>query len=189
MRYRTIVADPPWDYGNDPAPAMHLLAKPPSFQRYGVMSVRTIAALPVRELAADSAALFLWTTHRYLRDAFDVVDAWGFRYSCTLTWCKEPHPFSYGGTFKSTTEFCLFARRGTGARRNAVDRQWFTWPRAPHNVAVGLRHSAKPEAFLDMVEEACPGPYCELFARRNRLGWSTWGDEALGHVELGAAQP
>ena len=45
-------------------------------------------------------------------------------------------------------------------------------------------HSAKPEAFLDLVERVSPGPYLEMFARRNRLGWDTWGDEALDHEAL-----
>lgn len=45
-------------------------------------------------------------------------------------------------------------------------------------------HSAKPEAFLDIVEQVSPGPYLELFARRQRLGWDTWGKEALNHVEM-----
>lgn len=59
---------------------------------------------------------------------------------------------------------------------NRIDTRWFTWPRG--------KHSEKPEAFLDMVETVSPGPYLELFARRNRLGWDTWGNEALEHVAL-----
>ena len=50
--------------------------------------------------------------------------------------------------------------------------------------AVGKVHSAKPEGFLDLVEATSPGPRLELFARRQRLGWDTWGNEALQHVEL-----
>ena len=57
-----------------------------------------------------------------------------------------------------------------------VPSRWFEWPRG--------RHSEKPEAFLDLVESVSPGPYLELFARRNRLGWDTWGNEALEHVGL-----
>jgi hypothetical protein len=59
--------------------------------------------------------------------------------------------------------------------------RWFQWPRGAH--------SAKPEAFLDMVEQVSPGPYLEMFARRNRLGWDTWGNEALGHVSLAGETP
>lgn len=57
--------------------------------------------------------------------------------------------------------------------------RWFHWPVA--------EHSRKPEAFLDLVETVSRGPYCELFARRQRLGWDTWGDEALEHVDLESA--
>jgi N6-adenosine-specific RNA methylase IME4 len=48
------------------------------------------------------------------------------------------------------------------------------------------RHSSKPDLFLDLVEQVSPGPYLEMFARRNRLGWDTCGNEALEHVELPA---
>jgi N6-adenosine-specific RNA methylase IME4 len=58
------------------------------------------------------------------------------------------------------------------------DTRWWSWPRG--------KHSAKPEAFLDLVEQMSPGPYLEMFARRNRLGWDTWGNEALQHVDLEA---
>jgi N6-adenosine-specific RNA methylase IME4 len=54
--------------------------------------------------------------------------------------------------------------------------RWWEWPRG--------RHSEKPEAFLDIVESVSPAPRLEMFARRQRLGWDTWGNEALGHVEM-----
>lgn len=57
-----------------------------------------------------------------------------------------------------------------------IHSRWFDWSRSAH--------SAKPEAFLDLVEQVSPGPYLELFARRQRLGWDTWGNEALNHVDL-----
>jgi N6-adenosine-specific RNA methylase IME4 len=39
-------------------------------------------------------------------------------------------------------------------------------------------HSRKPDGAIDLIEQASPGPYVELFARRHRLGWDTWGLEA-----------
>jgi N6-adenosine-specific RNA methylase IME4 len=57
-----------------------------------------------------------------------------------------------------------------------VDTRWFAWPRG--------RHSEKPGAFYDLVERVSPGPRLELFARTQRLGWDTWGNEALNHVDL-----
>ncbi len=69
-------------------------------------------------------------------------------------------------------------RKGTERidTKQASTTRWFSWPRSSH--------SAKPEAFLDLVEQVSPGPYLELFARRQRLGWDTWGNEALNHVEI-----
>ncbi len=75
-----------------------------------------------------------------------------------------------------TTEFVLFAWKGSGSVKRRGPSTWFTWPRG--------RHSAKPEAFQDLVEQVSPGPYLELFARRQRLGWDTWGNQALCHVDL-----
>jgi N6-adenosine-specific RNA methylase IME4 len=153
------------------------------------MTMADIAALPVAELAADDAHLYLWTTNRYLRFAWDISEAWGFKGVCTLAWCKAPIPAPLGGAFRSNLEFCLFARRGHLPTIGVSPTRWFTWPRrrgapAAWGQTRNTKHSAKPEAFLDMVETVSPGPYLELFARRNRLGWDTWGNESLEHVEL-----
>ncbi len=61
-------------------------------------------------------------------------------------------------------------------------------PSAVVRVGVSKRggHSAKPDAFADLIEQVSPGPYLEMFARRQRLGWDTWGDEALEHVQIEA---
>ena len=185
MRYRTVVADPPWEYeaasiySGEPAQTngnRHARARAPATpMAYPMMRVDQIAALPVRMLAERDAHLYLWTTQRYLRDAYEVVDLWGFRFSSILVWVKRPRGFV--GTFACSTEFILFARRGALAAQTKVGRNWWEWSRG--------KHSAKPEAFLDIVEQVSPGPYLELFARRNRLGWDTWGNEALEHVEMG----
>jgi N6-adenosine-specific RNA methylase IME4 len=135
----------------------------------------------VRDLAERQAHLYLWTTNRYLRAAFEVLEAWGFRYSNTLVWCKAPMGIGVGGAWANTCEYILFGRRGTLHSLQRFDTCWFAWPR------MGNAHSRKPEAFLDLVEQASPGPYLEMFARRNRLGWDTWGNEALEHVDLGVA--
>lgn len=84
-----------------------------------------------------------------------------------------------GYYFKGATEHCLFGVRGKGGRKwlTQIPTAWL-WPRAPH--------SAKPDAFYDMVERVSPAPRLELFARRNRLGWDTFGDEAIEHVKLGS---
>lgn len=136
------------------------------------MTVDDIAALDVP--AEDDSHLYLWTTNAFIGAAYRVVDAWGFAPSTLLVWCKAPKGRGLGGTFANATEYVLFARRGSLAAKRRIDRNWWEWTRGAN--------SAKPEAFLDIVESVSPGPYLELFARRNRLGWETWGNESLDHL-------
>jgi N6-adenosine-specific RNA methylase IME4 len=168
VKYRTIVADPPWHYGRDVGQWT---------LDYPTMTIEEICALPVVDLAENDAHLYLWTTNTHLPLAFEVVEAWGFIYKTMLVWCKNPNGATAGTpTYASRTEFVLFARRGSLSAKSRATRNWWEWPRK--------RHSQKPEAFLDLVEQVSPGPYLELFARRNRLGWDTWGNESLEHVEM-----
>jgi N6-adenosine-specific RNA methylase IME4 len=178
-RYRTIVADPPWEYreGFVRGPNAGFGWTNKHDLPYGSLSVEEIAELPVRDLADPSGAfVFLWTTNRYLPDAFDVLSAWGFRYRQTITWHKgDASPFP-GAVAPNEAEFMLVARRG-GVRRIG------TWPEA---VVAATRggHSAKPDVFLDLVEAVSPRPYVELFARRARFDWDYWGAESLGTAEM-----
>lgn len=192
-RYRTIVADPPWEQpdigarthstqGNWRGKWLGYVSEIP----YGRMSLDAIRALPVGDLAEDEAHLYLWTTNRFLEESWSVARAWGFKPSTMLTWCKAPMGLGLGGQFTITNEFVLFARRGKLAPLRRSDSTWWQWTR-PYNENGGPAHSRKPEAFLDLVEQVSPGPYLELFARRQRLGWDTWGNEAHCHVDLDGA--
>ncbi len=183
MKYRTIVADPPWDYtpkrgGNDTAIGYSPIGpKKASMIPYQAMSIEEIAQLPVSDLAAPSARVFLWTTNTHLPDSFDVLTEWGFRYAQTLVWHKpNASPFS-GSVAIGSAEFLLVGVRGSVKVLNKANSSVL-------KIGHHHDHSRKPEAFLDLIEQVSPGPYLELFARRNRLGWDTWGDEALGHVEV-----
>jgi N6-adenosine-specific RNA methylase IME4 len=185
-RYRTIVADPPWDYEGWPGvmgPKSRWKPDGPRDNRrkqigYPTMTVEQIAALPVEALADDDAHLYLWTTNRYLFDAKAVAEAWGFRFSQLLVWAKTPMGQGPGGIWAQSTEYVLFCRRGSLKGLRRFDSTWFNWKR------MGKAHSRKPDAMLDMVEQASPGPYVEMFARRARFGWDYWGDESLGTAEM-----
>ena len=174
-RYRTIVADPPWDVRRGPDWGSGGQSRP---LEYPTLSVEEIAALPVRELAEKRAHLYVWTINAFIEDTYEIARLWGFRPVVLLTWCKDPHGIGLGGTYVQTTEHVLFCRRGVCPASERVDSTWWKWNRGPH--------SQKPEAFLDMVERVSPEPRLEMFARRNRLGWDTFGNESLAHVELSA---
>jgi N6-adenosine-specific RNA methylase IME4 len=182
VKYRTIVADQPWSGSTYTRPGWKWREGRPSGEirplDYETMELDDLASLPVRDMAEKNAHLYIWTTNAHLRETYWLAEAWGFLPVATLVWCKEPRGFGVGGTFQSNVEFVLFCRRGSLAALTTHNTRWFRWPRSDH--------SAKPEAFLDLVESVSPAPRLEMFARRQRLGWDTWGDEALPHVELTA---
>lgn len=168
-RYRTIVADPPWRYDS-------AATKADARKHYETMALDDIQALPVADLAETDAHLWLWTTNGFMRQAHELAEGWGFRPLTIVTWCKKQPGVGY--YLRNNTEHCIFATRG----RPMVPEfkplsTWFVWPRA--------KHSQKPEAFYDLVEQVSPAPRVELFARRNRMLWDTWGNEALEHVSIG----
>lgn len=169
MKYRTIVADPPWPYEGRTTPWRTAMPA-----HYPLMSLVDIKALPIDNLAEDAAHLYLWATLPYMEEAFAVLRVWGFAPSTILTWCK-PGP-GLGGGWRGNTEHLIVARRGRLPFLGTGRGTWF--------VASRQSHSQKPELFLDLIEEMSPAPRLELFARRNRLGWDTWGNESLEMVTL-----
>jgi N6-adenosine-specific RNA methylase IME4 len=175
VRYRTIVADPPWVVRAGPR-SLHDPGERSRDLPYPTMTVEQIAALPVRALADDDAHLYLWTVNAYVEAAYQIARAWGFAPSTRLVWTKAPKGRGLGGTFATATEYVLFARRGTLAALSRSDRNWWQWPRGPH--------SQKPDHFYDTVEQVSPPPYVELFARRHRLGWDVWGNESANTASL-----
>lgn len=177
-RYRTVVADPPWRYkttvpvtGNAPGRTRQR-GRSGAAEEYPTLTVEEVAALPVREWVDAEAHLYLWTTNTHAEAAWGVARAWGFTPKNLLVWCKRPKGMIGFGAFSQSTEFILFAARGKRAIHvGRSPTTWFEWPRT-------TRHSAKPDAFMDLVERISPGPYLEMFARRRRVGWDVWGDEA-----------
>lgn len=176
MKYRTIVADPPWEYpeGFALGPGHGQLEVRPL--PYPAMSLSAIHELPVSDLADRDCRVFLWTTNRYLRASFSVLDAWGFNYRQTLVWHKLDANLP-ASVAPNSAEFVMVGTRGRPARLQPL-------PSAVISTTRSGGHSAKPECWLDYFEQVSPGPYCELFARRARFGWDYWGDESLGTAQL-----
>ena len=184
VKYRTIVADPPWPYGrkwNGFSSGRETLqggkkSLTTSAIPYPEMTVAAICDLGVADLATEDAHLYLWTTNKHLWAAREVAEAWGFTFGQLLTWCKAPMGKGLGDAFSPTAEFVLFCRRGKVRPRSRHDSTWFAGPRAAH--------SRKPEALQDIAEKVSSGPYLELLARRKREGWHAWGNEVESDVEL-----
>lgn len=197
--FAAIMADPPWHFRARTALQVgNWTSRRDAEKHYPVMGVEDIAALPVREIAAPDAHLFLWTTGPCLRQAFEVIEAWGFRYSAVaFTWIKLKRSMGAGQlslvstgdldallhvglglTTRKNAEFCLLARRGN-ARREAKDVREII-------LAPVREHSRKPDEAYRRVERYCAGPYLEIFSRERRPGWEAWGNE-VGKFDTGAA--
>jgi N6-adenosine-specific RNA methylase IME4 len=165
--FRVLVADCPWAFG-DTLPGASRGAE----KNYAVLSLDQIRNFPLPPMADDSY-LFLWRVASMQEEALSVVRAWGFALKTELVWRKLTTTgkvwFGMGRTVRASHETCLIATRGKPARKTASIRSVFDAP-------VG-KHSAKPEAFFDLVEALAPGPYVELFARRQRKGWICVGNE------------
>lgn len=156
-KYSVIVADPPWPLDDLP---------------YDPMVIEKIREFPVANMTANDCVLFLWRVCRFDREAHDVMDAWGFVYAGRkLTWVKDrangTHPWLAG-----RHEDCIIGRRGNPlimpGQVDVIE--------APRR-----RHSEKPQAAFDRIEAMCPagdGQRLELFARRQRPGWTVYGNEA-----------
>jgi N6-adenosine-specific RNA methylase IME4 len=162
---RTIVIDPPWDWGDEGDVDQFGRARPV----YATQSTAEIAELPIRKIAEPDAHLYLWITNRSLPKGFGLLEAWGFRYVTCLTWAK-PH-YGLGNYYRGQTEHVLFGVRGSlPLLRNDVGTLL-------HADRAG-EHSTKPDEFYALVEACSPGPWMDIYARRQRPGWLTWGAEA-----------
>jgi N6-adenosine-specific RNA methylase IME4 len=165
--YDVIVIDPPWPvhFG------VRALFPNKESLPYPTMSLEEIRGLHLP--LADVAHVWLWTTNRFLPEAFHCLDAWGLRYSCCFLWEKNDgmRPM---GLPRMLCEFALYARKGSAL---FLDTTAFdTLVKAPRRGG----HSAKPDAFYDMVRRVTAGRRLDMFGRRSIEGFDSWGAEAPG---------
>jgi len=180
--YDVICADPPWKFASNSRdnPGRNAM------RHYPTVRPEVIAAMPVADLAADNAALFLWITgpHLVLGTHLKVMKAWGFKPTAiAFTWVKlKPRASTLmflevdlhmggGFTTRKNCEFCILGKRGKSLRDS----------KSVHEVIVSARreHSRKPPEFLERVRKYV-GPdakICELFAREQTPGVDAWGNE------------
>jgi len=168
-KYQTITIDPPWPVKKiirDDRPNQDVFD-------YPTMSIQEITDFDVGQFADDNCHIYLWSTHKFLPEAFLILDSWGFRYQCLLTWVKNVGftPFSW----MYSTEHCLFGRKGSlDLLKKGV--------RLDFNAKV-REHSRKPEEFYHIVRSVSPGPRIDIFSREAREGFDQYGNEQ-GKFEL-----
>ncbi len=180
MKYRTIVADPPWQFENRTgkgSPEHRRLF------RYKTMTLESICAMgpQVLEHVQEGAHLYLWVPCALLNHGLRVMASWGFDHHGQVDWVKvnkagDVDRSGMGAYYRNAVEPALFGTLPGGAP--LVQRH----DQANVVLAPRGRHSAKPGAFFDLIERVSPGPYLELFARDTRDGWDRWGNEVTPSV-------
>ncbi|MCL0092083.1 MT-A70 family methyltransferase [Dehalococcoidia bacterium] len=161
--YQVIVIDPPWPYSNRQRDPSHQISSP-----YESMPIEKLKDLKIP--AATDSVLWLWTTNAFLHEAFHLLETWGFTYRTILTWAKNF--VGLGDWLGGQTEHCLLATKGNYRIFRNNESTLLEAPRG--------KHSEKPDVFYELVERLCPGQKIEMFARKQRSDWQTWGAEVDG---------
>lgn len=158
--YSCIVIDPPWGYGTEYDPNGRRAANP-----YPEMTLEQIKDIKLP--TTDDCVLWLWTTHKFMRHSFDIIDTWGFRDVSILTWKKDR--IGLGSWLRSQSEFCIMCVKGSPVV-NLSNQS---------TVIEGkLReHSRKPDEFYSIVDSLCVGTKLDYFSREQRNGWDTFGND------------
>jgi N6-adenosine-specific RNA methylase IME4 len=163
--YPCIVIDPPW-----PMRKIERSVRPWQGVEldYPVMTLEEIQALPIADIAATDAHLYLWVTHKFLPDGLRLLDAWGFKYQCVMTWNKNTGIVPYSWMYD--TEHVLFGTRGNLKVSKKGQRLSFDEPVSGHSI--------KPAVFYDRVRNASPEPRLDMFPGVQHEGFTAWGLEA-----------
>jgi len=184
-KFGTILADPPWKFLNRTG---KMAPEHKRLYRYHTMSNEEILSMPIKEIALPKSHLYLWVPNALINLGLDVMKSWGFEYKTMLIWYKirkdgGPDRRGVGFYFRNVTEVILFGTRG----------QFRTLQpgRSQENIIISQKrgHSIKPDELYPIIESCSEGPYVELFARRIRTNWISWGDEVEGPLESNLQYP
>lgn len=196
MRYGAILCDPPWRFTTWSAAGRGRCPDGPvtrNEQRqnkperhYATMTMDDIRALPVADMAADDAVLFLWVVDPLLMEARALAAAWGFTYKTVgFYWIKtrknegannkrphvatRPYPMGTGYWTRANPEQCLLFTKGKPKRISAGVEKLIVSPRR--------EHSRKPDEVYSRIQALVGGPYLEMFARQQWPSWDSLGNE------------
>jgi len=192
-KYKVILADPPWQQKAGPnlsggykvidgKQVFNNAGTKSEDMNYPTMTLDAIKTLPVPAVSDDDCALFLWVTNAHLPNAFEIIKAWGFKYSTTLVWAKNRMGGGLGGVFRVTTEYLIYAKKGKPKANCTTFSTWFNVKRTYENGYP--KNSKKPIFFHELIEATFVGDKLEMFAREQREGWDVFGNEVENSITI-----
>lgn len=164
--FDVVSVDPPWPYEGESKNITSFdsvgrrVANP-----YPEMSIEQIKAIELPLM--ENAVVLLWTTHKFLPDAFEILKEWNLDYKATLVWNKEK--IGMGVWFRMQCEFCLVGIKGKPYWENTTYRDII--------IEARREHSRKPDSFFEMIEKITMGNRLEYFSREKREGWKVFGND------------
>lgn len=171
-KYKIIYADPPWTFktysekGNGRSAEKH----------YKITALDELKKIRIYDIADNDCILLMWATYPNLKDALELISAWGFKYkTVAFTWVKknkrnDKYFMGLGYWTRSNPELCLLATKGKPKRCSKSVRNLIV-------EKIG-RHSEKPDNVRTRIIELCGDlPRIELFAREQAEGWDVFGNE------------
>jgi N6-adenosine-specific RNA methylase IME4 len=163
--FNVIAIDPPWPYGEEIDVTGYDAIGHRASNPYPEMALEDITA--IKPPAAADCVLWLWTTHRFMRHAFPILDVWGFEDKAIVTWAKDR--MGLGRWLRSQSEFCIMAVKGKPPITLTNQTTIVTGPMR--------EHSRKPDEFYAMVDSLCHGRKLDYFSREKREGWEQFGND------------
>ena len=176
-KYSIIYADPPWSYQNRGTRAA-------ASKHYGTMTVDQLKKMGVGAagggIANSDCALFMWATFPMLREALEVIEAWGFTYkTVAFNWVKQNKTgaglfWGLGNWTRSNSEICLLAVKGKPRRMSA----------SVHSVILSpvQQHSRKPAEARDRKERNKMNENRDSIMRMARGAFEERGDYEMDKV-------
>lgn len=160
-KYHVIVIDPPWPYGTEYDAETRRVASP-----YPEKSIEELKEFDIK--ADDNSIIWLWTTHKFLPDAFELLKTWGFEYKANFVWDKQK--MGMGAWLRMQVEFCLLGIKGRPQWNLTNQRDILSVSRR--------EHSRKPDEFYEIVKKLTPDmKRIDIFSREKRDGFEQYGNE------------
>ena len=178
-KYKAILADPPWRFKNFSEKGEGRNA----VSHYDCLTINDLKKLNINLQADKDCALFLWVTDPLLDQGIEIIKSWGFEFkTVAFYWvktnknanCKElsiKKDFFTGLGYwtRANCELCLLGTKGKPSRISKDVRRLI--------ISNRREHSRKPDEIYDRIEKLVSGPYLELFARKTRKNWDSWGNQ------------
>lgn len=187
MKYNIIYADPAWRMGYVKGGKTAGSIKGGEPVPYSTMNDNEIIQMPIKNIIADNAFLFLWVTDNRIPIVADIMQAWGFKYnSIAFIWnkiskCKTKVRTTLTPYTRRSCEYCFLGTRGNTKQmvKDHYVLQHLDW------ASPTRKHSVKPPEIMDRIVKLCGDvPRLELFSRQNKEGWDAWGNEVEYSISL-----